>query len=64
MAKTANRDTDLLKVVRYDRAFAYEKIGQPKKAMADLERVYAADPAFLDVRDRLSILAGRFASSL
>jgi tetratricopeptide (TPR) repeat protein len=57
LAKTANRDPELLKVVRYDRAFAYEQAGQPKKARADLERLYAADPAFLDVRERLASLA-------
>jgi tetratricopeptide (TPR) repeat protein len=54
LAKTAKRDPDLLKVVRYDRAFAYEKAGQPKKARADLERLFAADPSYLDVRDRLA----------
>jgi tetratricopeptide (TPR) repeat protein len=57
LAKTANRDPELLKVVRYDRSFAYEKAGQPKKAKADLERLYATDPAFLDVPDRLARLA-------
>jgi tetratricopeptide (TPR) repeat protein len=56
LAKTAKRDPDLLKVVRYDRAFAFEKAGQPKKAKADLERLYAGDPAFLDVRERLTSL--------
>jgi tetratricopeptide (TPR) repeat protein len=53
LSKTANRDADLLKVVRYDRSLAFEKAGQKAKARADLERIYATDPGYLDVRDRL-----------
>jgi hypothetical protein len=41
--------------VRYDRALAFE-LRRPKgaKAKADLERVYAADPGYEDVRERLA----------
>lgn len=53
LSRTANRDADLLKVVRYDRSLALEKGGQKAKARADLERIYATDPGYLDVRDRL-----------
>ena len=54
LAKTANRSTALLMDVRYDRALAYEAIGQKAKARADFERLYAADPSYRDVRDRLA----------
>ena len=49
LARTAGRDPDLLKVVRYDRALTYEAAGQKAKARSDLERIYAVDP---DVRGR------------
>jgi tetratricopeptide (TPR) repeat protein len=54
LAKTANRSPELLMDVRYDRALAYEAIGQKAKARADFERLYAADPSYRDVRDRLA----------
>jgi len=54
LAKSADRDPELLKIVRYDRALAYESAGQGAKAKTDLERIYATDPAFEDVRVRLT----------
>jgi tetratricopeptide (TPR) repeat protein len=56
LAKTANRDPKVLATVRYDRALAFEQAGQKSKARADLERLYAADPTFRDVRERLASL--------
>jgi len=49
-----SRDAELLKVIRYDRALAYEAAGQRGRAKQDLERIYSADPKFLDVRERLA----------
>ena len=57
LAKTAGRDPELLKVVRYDRALAYASVGQKAKARADLERLYGVDPDFEDVRARLAAQA-------
>ena len=54
LAKTANRDPDLLKAVRYHRALAYEVMGQMKRARRDLERLFATDPDYEDVRERLA----------
>jgi tetratricopeptide (TPR) repeat protein len=54
LAKIAGRDPELLKAVRYDRALAFERAGQKAKAKADLERIYAVDPSYEDVRDRLT----------
>ena len=53
-----SRDADLLKVIRYDRALAYESSGQRGRAKQDLERIYAQDPAYLDVKERLASVAG------
>jgi tetratricopeptide (TPR) repeat protein len=57
LAKTAGRSPALLTAVRYDRALAYERLGQKAKAKADFERVYAADPSFEDVKQRLAALS-------
>ncbi len=58
LAKTANRDPSLLRAVRYDRALTYERLGQRARAKADLERLYASDPDYEDVRQRLAAMAG------
>jgi tetratricopeptide (TPR) repeat protein len=57
LAKTAGRSPDLLKVIRYDRALAYQAAGQRAKAKADLERIFAIDPGYQDVRERLAALS-------
>lgn len=49
-----SRDPNLLKVIRYDRALAYEASGQRGRAKQDLERIFAQDPGYLDVRERLT----------
>lgn len=54
LAKTSNREGRLLNAVRYDRAIVLEQLGQPKRARDDLERVYAVDPEFEDVKERLA----------
>jgi len=54
LAKTANRDPGLLNAVRCDRALLLGQLGQSKRARADLERIYALDPTYEDVKDRLA----------
>lgn len=49
-----SRDAELLRVIRYDRALAYEAAGQKGRAKQDLERIFAQDPGYLDVRERLA----------
>ncbi len=56
LAKTSNREAQLLNAVRYDRAIVLEQLGQQKRARDDLERVYASDPEFEDVKERLAAL--------
>jgi tetratricopeptide (TPR) repeat protein len=49
-----SRDAELLQVIRYDRALAYEAAGQKGRAKQDLERIFAKDPGYLDVKERLA----------
>ena len=44
LAKTANRNAELLMAVRYDRALAYEAGGQKSRARHDLERLLVRIP--------------------
>lgn len=59
LAKTSGRDPALLMAVRYDRALAYEHIGQAAKARADLERIYGTNATYEDVAARLGLSRGR-----
>jgi tetratricopeptide (TPR) repeat protein len=53
--RTADRPVELLHALRYERALAYEAAGQPKRARADLERLYAEAPDYEDVAKRLGM---------
>jgi tetratricopeptide (TPR) repeat protein len=57
LAKTANRSPELLAAVRYDRALSFERAGQRARAKADYERLFATNPGYLDVRERLAALS-------
>ncbi len=57
LAKTTNREAGLLNAIRYDRALVLEQLGLLKRARADLERVYAADPTYEDVKERLGAMS-------
>ncbi len=49
------RSEVLLRALRYERALAYEDLGQRRRARSDLERLYAEDPDFEDVAARLGL---------
>jgi tetratricopeptide (TPR) repeat protein len=51
--KRTKRDSELLKEARYARAEAYASTGKPAMARKDWERLYAADPKYRDVGDKL-----------
>jgi tetratricopeptide (TPR) repeat protein len=51
--RTAGRDPDLLKEIRYNRAEAYELLGDSRKAKADWAKLVAEDPLYRDSRTRL-----------
>jgi tetratricopeptide (TPR) repeat protein len=63
LRKTAGRDHALLKVIRYDRALTYEAAGKRRRAKQDLERLYAVDPRYEDVNDRLRAMSQGIAYS-
>lgn len=53
LRRTVGRDPDLLKEIRYNRAEAYELLGDSRKAKADWTKLVAEDPMYRDVRARL-----------
>jgi hypothetical protein len=55
LRRTADRPAELLHALRYEQALAYEAAGQPKRARADLERLYAEAPDCEDVAKRLAM---------
>jgi tetratricopeptide (TPR) repeat protein len=57
LRKTAGRDPELLKEIRYNRAEAYELLGEPRKAKADWAKLVADDPLYRDARQRLEATA-------
>ena len=52
-----DRPEPLLHQIRYDRAILYDETGQRVRARSEFERIYAADPSFEDVAQRLGITA-------
>lgn len=53
LRRTAGRDAELLKEVRYNRAEAYELLGDQRKAKADWSKLVAEDAFYRDARKRL-----------
>jgi tetratricopeptide (TPR) repeat protein len=53
LKKTAGRDAELLKEVRYDRAAFYDQAGQASRARKEYEKLYADDPTYRDVAQRV-----------
>lgn len=55
LRKTKNRSKELLRSLRYERALAYERLGQKARARKDLALIYADEPKYEDVARRLGI---------
>jgi len=55
LRKTRDRDKDLLLALRYERALVYADLNQHKRSRTELEKVYAQDAEYGDVRERLRI---------
>jgi tetratricopeptide (TPR) repeat protein len=53
LRRTAGRDPELLKEIRYNRAEAYELLGDSRRAKADWTKLVAEDPMYRDARQRL-----------
>ena len=52
-----DRSEALLHQIRYDRAVLYQETGQRARARRQFEGIYAADPGFKDVAERLGVSA-------
>ncbi len=55
LRRTKDRSDELLRSLRYERALVYEDLGQPARARADLEKIYAEAPDYEDVAHRLGL---------
>lgn len=57
LRRTKDRAETLLREIRYQRALVFERLGKRVQARRELERVYAEDPGFEDVAQRLGVNA-------
>lgn len=55
LRRRKDRADILLRQLRYERAALYDQVGRRGQARSELERVYAEDLAFEDVRKRLGL---------
>jgi tetratricopeptide (TPR) repeat protein len=55
LRKKKDRDEELLRAVRYERACVYEALGQKAKARREFEKLYAQEPSYEDVAERLGV---------
>lgn len=55
LRRRKDRADTLLRQLRYERAVLYDHVGRKSQARRELERVYAEDPGFEDVRERLGL---------
>jgi lipoprotein NlpI len=55
--KALDQYPELAKGIRYDRAVLYALLGRSALAHRDFEHLYAADPSFEGVRERLGVTA-------
>lgn len=53
LRKKSGRSEDILKALRYERALAYEDMGQGKRARTEFEKLYAEDSNYEDLKVRL-----------
>jgi len=53
LRRKARRDPNLLKEIRYNRAEAYELLGDKRRAKADWTKLVAEDPFYREARQRL-----------
>ncbi|MBW7057864.1 DUF4236 domain-containing protein [Paracoccus bogoriensis] len=55
LRRRKDRADTLLRQLRYERAVLYDQVGRKAQGRRELERVYAEDPGFEDVRERLGL---------
>ena len=52
-----DRPEVLMRQIRYDRAVLYDQVSRKAQARREFERLYAADPNYEDVAERLELIA-------
>ena len=55
LRKKKDRSDELLRALRYERGCVYEELGQQKRARSEFEKVYAEEPGYEDVAERLGL---------
>jgi len=55
LRKKKDRDENLLRAIRYERAGVYEDLGQKTRARREYAKLYAKDPGYEDVAQRLGL---------
>jgi len=55
LRRKKGRSEELLRALRYERALAYEDLGQKSRARAEFEKLYVEDPDYEDVAIRLGL---------
>lgn len=55
LRRKKGRPADLLRALRYERALAYEALGQRARARSEFGKLYAEDPDYEDVARRLGL---------
>jgi tetratricopeptide (TPR) repeat protein len=56
LAKSKDRNSELVKIVEYGQADMYERWGRTAEARRQFEKLYAYDPQFYDVAERVEAL--------
>ncbi|RLB88038.1 MAG: DUF4236 domain-containing protein, partial [Deltaproteobacteria bacterium] len=55
LRRKKGRSEELLRALRYERALVYEDLGQRRRSRGELEKLYAEDPDYEDVAERLGL---------
>jgi hypothetical protein len=55
LCRGKDRPAARMSALHYERATVYEALGQAKRTLGDLEKIYAADPGHEDVLARLQV---------
>jgi len=55
LRRRKGRSEELLRALRYERALAYEDLGQKSRARAEFEKLYVEDPDYEDVAIKIGL---------
>lgn len=55
LRRKKGREPELLCAIRYERACLYEQLGEKARARREYEKLYAQDPGYMDLAERLGL---------